>query len=91
MSVFAQRTISGRVADDKGNPLVNVSVTVKGTTTGTTRGIVGTYPITVSDYARSHVLYIYIDDMVPQEVNITSSSFALSISCSAQSKSLLKW
>ncbi|MBC7948036.1 MAG: hypothetical protein H7Y42_09180, partial [Chitinophagaceae bacterium] len=33
--VFAQRSISGKVTDDKGNPVPNVSVVVKGTSTGT--------------------------------------------------------
>ena len=32
---WAQRTITGKVTDDKGSPLPNVSVLVKGTTQGT--------------------------------------------------------
>ena len=33
---FAQRTVTGKVTDDQGLPLANVSVTLKGTRTGTT-------------------------------------------------------
>jgi hypothetical protein len=36
VQAMAQRVISGNVTDDKGNPLPNVSVLVKGTATGTT-------------------------------------------------------
>jgi len=33
---IAQRTITGTVTDDKGTPIANASIIVKGTTTGTT-------------------------------------------------------
>src|SRR4029077_19974942 len=52
---FAQRTISGRVADDKGVPMANVSISVKGTTTGTTSKVDGTYSLTVPANARTLV------------------------------------
>jgi TonB-dependent starch-binding outer membrane protein SusC len=32
--LLVQRTVTGKVTDEKGNPLPNVSVVVKGTTTG---------------------------------------------------------
>ena len=35
-TAFAQQTVSGRVTDDKGNPVEGISVKLKGTTTGTT-------------------------------------------------------
>jgi TonB-dependent starch-binding outer membrane protein SusC len=35
---MAQRSITGKVTDDKGKPIPNASVLVKGTTTGTTCG-----------------------------------------------------
>ncbi len=44
---WAQRTISGKVTDDKGNPIPNVSVIVKGTTTGTTTKADGTFSLSV--------------------------------------------
>ena len=45
--VMAQRTVSGTVTDDEGESLPGVSVVVKGTTTGTTTDIDGTYSIVV--------------------------------------------
>lgn len=44
---LAQRTITGKVTDDKGVPLPNVSVVVKGTTVGTTTKEDGTYSLVV--------------------------------------------
>ncbi len=38
-----KRTITGTVNDEKGNPLSNATVQVKGTTTGTTTNPDGTY------------------------------------------------
>jgi TonB-dependent starch-binding outer membrane protein SusC len=49
------RTINGRVTDDKGNPLPNVSVQVKGTTVGTTTRADGTYTISVPAGAKTLV------------------------------------
>ena len=43
--LFAQKTITGKVTDDKGNPMPNVSVVVKGTTTGTVTKTDGTYSL----------------------------------------------
>lgn len=50
-SAFAQtKTITGKVTDSKGNePLIGVSVAVKGTATGTSTGADGTYRITVPE------------------------------------------
>ena len=59
---------------------------VKGTTTGTTTGVEGTYSLTVSANART-LVFTYVD-MAPQEVNITSLSSTISVTLSAQSKSL---
>ena len=47
-TAFAQQTVSGRVTDDKGNPLEGISVTLKGTKTGTTTDKNGDYTIKVS-------------------------------------------
>ena len=46
--VFAQQTVSGRVTDDKGNPVEGISVKLKGTTTGTTTDKNGDYTLKVS-------------------------------------------
>ncbi len=83
-SLFAQRTITGMVTDDKGTPLVNVSVTVKGTTAGTTTKADGSYSLTVPSGAKTLVFTSV--DMAPQEVNITSNN--ISVAMTQQGKSL---
>ena len=47
--VLAQRTITGRVADSQGQPLIGVTVLVKGTTIGTTTDVDGKFSIQVPD------------------------------------------
>jgi TonB-linked SusC/RagA family outer membrane protein len=84
-ALFAQRTITGTVADEKGNPLANVSVAVKGTTSGTTTNVDGTYSLGVP--ANGRILVFTSVDMAPREVSITSSS-SISVTLSTQTKSL---
>lgn len=48
ITVLAQQTISGRVTDDKGNPVEGISVKLKGTSTGTSTDKNGDYTIRVS-------------------------------------------
>lgn len=50
------RTITGRILDDKGAPLSGVSVLVKGTTLGANTGADGTYSIKVPATAKTLVL-----------------------------------
>ena len=50
------RTISGKIRDDKGIPLSNVSVLVKGTSVGTTSNLDGDFSITLPAGARTLVL-----------------------------------
>src|SRR5882724_7113501 len=69
---FAQKTISGKVTDDKGNPLPNASVIVKGTSTGTVTKSDGTYSITVP--AKGKALVFSSVDMSPLEVVIGSET-----------------
>jgi len=52
---MSQRTITGKVTDDKDAPVGNVSVTVKGTKTGTVTKADGTYSLTVPATAKSLV------------------------------------
>ena len=42
-------TVSGKVTDDQGNPIVSVSVVAKGTNTATLSGQDGSYQINISD------------------------------------------
>ena len=51
----AQRSVSGKVSDEKGIPLPNVSVLARGTSTGTITKIDGTYSITVPANAKALV------------------------------------
>ncbi|MCG7857087.1 TonB-dependent receptor [Flavihumibacter sediminis] len=46
---YADREISGRIVDEKGAPVANVSVMVKGTTIGTTTDDNGNFKLTVPD------------------------------------------
>lgn len=65
---MAQRTITGKVTDEKSNPVANASVIVKGTTVGTSTGADGTYSLTVP--ANGKTLIISSVDMITQEINI---------------------
>lgn len=50
--LLAQRVITGTVTDDKGAPLPNVSVSVKGTNTGTITKADGSFSLTLPSTAR---------------------------------------
>jgi TonB-dependent starch-binding outer membrane protein SusC len=72
LQLFAQRTVTGKVTDDKGNPLPNVTVQVKGTTAGTATGNDGSYSIVVP--ANGRILVFSSVDMETTEVAIGSQS-----------------
>lgn len=72
LQLLAQRVITGKVTDDKGLPLINISVTVKGTTAGTITNNEGVYSLTVP--ANGKILVFSGIDMATQEVTITSAS-----------------
>ena len=65
---WAQRTISGKVTDDKGVPVPNVSIQVKGTQTGTVSGQDGSFSLTVP--ANAKTLVFSSVGMTTQEVSI---------------------
>ncbi len=56
MSLLAQRTITGIVTDEAGNPVPNASVTIKGSTTGVTTDMNGNYRIAVGSTDRALVV-----------------------------------
>jgi TonB-linked SusC/RagA family outer membrane protein len=70
--LWAQKVITGKVTDDKGAPLRDVSVTVKGTPTGTTTNAEGVYSISVPA-GRTALIFSSVD-MEPTEMTIGSSS-----------------
>src|SRR5688572_9123647 len=55
ITALAQRTVSGKVTDEKGNPFPNVSVIARGTTTGTSTKADGTYILILPVEAKSLV------------------------------------
>jgi TonB-dependent SusC/RagA subfamily outer membrane receptor len=67
-NLMAQKTITGKVTDEKGNALPNASVIVKGTTIGTVTKEDGTYSLTLPAGAKS--LIISTVDMDPIEKQI---------------------
>lgn len=79
-SAWAQRTVSGRITDDKGAPIPNVSVQVKGTSTGTISGSDGSYTLTVPSDART--LIFSSVGMATKEVSIGNQS-SLNVSLSS--------
>lgn len=73
MMVLAQnRTIRGKIRDDKGNPLSDVSVIVKGSSIGTTSNTDGDFTLTVPETART--LVFSRAGMSQVEVNIGSEN-----------------
>lgn len=82
---LAQRTITGKVTDEKGAPLQNVSVMVRGTTTGTVTKADGTYSLAVPASAKALVFSAV--DMSPVEVAIGTSS-TIDASLKAEDKTM---
>jgi TonB-linked SusC/RagA family outer membrane protein len=72
VQAIAQRTVSGTVTDEKGAPLPNVSVMVRGTTTGTITNANGNYSLTVP--ATGKALVFSAVDMSPVEKALGSLS-----------------
>lgn len=62
------RTITGKVTDDTGSPIPNVTVLIKGSNTGTTTAFDGTYSLNVPPSAKSLVFSAV--GQAPQEVTI---------------------
>lgn len=74
LQLWAQRRVTGKVTDDKGIPIANASVLVKGTNTGTVTASDGTYALTIPANART--LVISSVDMGTEEITIgTESTF----------------
>jgi TonB-linked SusC/RagA family outer membrane protein len=72
LNVAAQsRTIRGKISDDKGNPLANATVAIKGSSIGTTTNPDGTFSIAVPSTAKT--LIVSSVGMALLEVALTSS------------------
>jgi TonB-linked SusC/RagA family outer membrane protein len=84
-TLFAQRTLTGTVTDDKGNPLPNVSVVVKNTAVGTVTREDGTYSLTVPAGATTLVFSIVDQTPVEREIGAQTS---ISVSIATANRSL---
>ena len=71
-SIAQQRTVTGVVTDDKGVPLSGVSVTIKGTTTGTITSADGAFSLNVP--ANSNTLVISNIGYESRDVDITNQT-----------------
>ncbi|HTR32005.1 MAG TPA: SusC/RagA family TonB-linked outer membrane protein [Puia sp.] len=83
---FSQtKTITGKVVDDKGNPLSGVSVTVKGSRVGTSTDAAGAFTLNVKSTATTLVLTSV--GFADKEVNITAET-SISVSMTPSSTTL---
>ncbi len=78
-------SVSGKISDERGSPLVGVSILEKGTNNGVVSDANGRYKISVND--TKAVLVITSIGYISQEVSVGSNS-ELNISLAADSKSL---
>lgn len=56
--VFAQAILKGNIVDNDGNPIPDVSVTIKGTQTGTTTDAQGHFTITIADRTTKPIIIL---------------------------------
>ncbi len=76
-SLLAQFTVSGTVTDPDGNPLVSVSIAVKGTTIGTVTDLDGKYSINVPGEAG--VLEFFYVGYVSAEKEVSAATKTLDV------------
>lgn len=61
-----QKTVSGRIVDEQGEPVIGANVVEKGTTNGTVTDADGRFSLSVSPNAVLHVSYIgYLEEDIP--------------------------
>ena len=71
-ATFAQRTVTGSVIDEEGEPLIGASILVKGTSSGTVTDLDGNFSVEVPD--GSNVLIISYTGFGTQEITLSSSN-----------------
>lgn len=74
---FAQVTVSGKVNDEKGQPLSGVSVSVKGSTTGTTTDASGKYSI-LAPGQQSMIVFSFVGHN-PQELRADKNQLNITL------------
>ncbi|WP_353484901.1 TonB-dependent receptor [Haliscomenobacter sp.] len=72
MSLWAQRTITGKVTDDEGEALIGATILVRGTTTGNITDVNGAFSLVVPPNAT--VLMISYTGFSPKEVTLTDAN-----------------
>jgi TonB-linked SusC/RagA family outer membrane protein len=81
---FSQtKTVSGKVLDDKGNPVQGATVTVRGSKTGTSTDAAGSFSFNVSAAAKT--LVISSVGFTQQEVSIGDGPVSVALVASSQS------
>jgi TonB-dependent starch-binding outer membrane protein SusC len=83
--LVAQKSLTGTVTDDKGNPLPNVSVQIKGANLGTVTKLDGTYSLTAP--ANAKTLVFSSVDMGTEEETIGSKS-VINVSLKGEDKTM---
>lgn len=84
-AALAQKTVTGKVTDNTGTPVANVSVQVKGSRTGTMTDANGSYSLTVSTDAK--ILVFSAVDFVSTEESIGGRAL-INVSLAPQEKVL---
>jgi TonB-linked SusC/RagA family outer membrane protein len=69
---YIEKNITGKIADENGEPLAGANVTVKGTTIGTNTDVNGNYTLAVPEDAK--ILVISYVGYISKEVTIENSS-----------------
>lgn len=85
VAAIAQRTITGTVSDEQGEPLIGASILVKGTTTGAVTDLDGTYSISVP--AGQATLVFSYTGYVTKEV-VTSASNVIDVTLAESAEQL---
>ncbi len=75
VAAYAQKTITGKITNEQGNPMAGVSVVLKGTTNGTTTNESGTFTITAK---KGDVLVVTSVNYADMEV-IVGDNAAMSV------------
>ncbi|MBS1915058.1 MAG: SusC/RagA family TonB-linked outer membrane protein [Bacteroidetes bacterium] len=82
--VFSQtKTVSGKVLDDKGNPIQGATVSVKGSKIGTSTDATGSFSLNVAASAKT--LVISSVGFTQQEVGISDGPISVAMAASSQS------
>ncbi len=76
-STAQNRTVTGKVTDDKGLPVANASVVVKGTKQGTATNNLGEYTLSVPPTAKA--LVVSSVGMTVREISISAGNFDVSL------------